>query len=439
MPTVLARDAGDQGSWHGLGSSTGDCDRGRRAPLGDDDPESTSAPDDVTVPVDRYRVALLAATAPTDPMSADDQPPLRVAIDVGPLYGHRTGIGLAAAELVDALAQRDDVVLDPYLVSFRSQPEPGHRRLPVPGIVASHLWSRVHGPRVDRWAGDADLVHGTNYVVPPTSLPTVVSVYDCWFLRHPEQAAPLVRRAGRRLRSAVRHGAWVHTSSDATADEVRALLGTDRVRTVHLGAPASPPPASTLPRPAVADRIGGRPFVLAIGTEERRKDLARLVAAFGQAGAGGDLLLVLAGSPGDASGLVDEAIAALTPELRERVLRLGRVEESAKHWLLRRAAALAYPSLDEGFGFPIVEAQLAGTPVIACDVGAVREIGGDGVLTVPVRDTAALAGAITRTLDDGALRLGLIEAGHRNARRFDWSRTAQEMVALYRLVVEVGP
>lgn len=364
--------------------------------------------------------------------------PLRVAIDVGPLYGHRTGIGVATAGLVDALRGRQDVELDPYLVSFRSDPDADHRRLPVPGIVASHVWARVHRPRIDRWARDAQLVHGTNYVVPPTALPALVSVYDCWFLRHPEAATPMVRRAGMRLHRAVRHGAWVHASSDVTATEVRTLLGTDRVRTVHLGPPPAPPPATEIARPPAAERMGGRPFVLAIGTEERRKDLPRLIAAFADVRDHHELQLVLAGAAGDATPLIDAAIGRVPAEVGERIVRLGRVDDSAKHWLLRHASALAYPSLDEGFGFPIVEAQLAGTPVIATDVGAVREIGGEGVLAVPVGDTAALGAAIARVLDDGLVRLGLLEAGHRNARRFDWHRTAAEIVELYRTAVEAG-
>ena len=100
---------------------------------------------------------------------------------------------------------------------------------------------------------------------------------------------------------------------------------------------------------------------------------------------------------------------------------------------------LAYPSLDEGFGFPILEAQLAATPVVASDVGAVSEIGGDGVLLVDGRDPAAFASALGRAIADGGLRLGLIEAGQRNVRRFDWADTAERLVGLYReLVAAVG-
>lgn len=388
--------------------------------------------------------ATVTPPMPTPPMPhvSPSTGVLRVAIDVGPLYGHRTGVGVATAGMVDALAGRTDVELDPYLVSFRATPTAGHRRLPVPGIVASHLWSRVHAPRVDRWARGAELVHGTNYVVPPTRLPSVVSVYDCWFLRHPDDATPVVRRAGDRLRSAVRHGAWVHASSEATADEVRSLLGTERVVTVHLGPPpvGSDDDTSTVETTVEASvgataRLAGRRFVVAIGTEERRKDLARLIGAFGLL-ADPDLHLVLAGAPGDASASVEAAIAALPHSVAGRVVRLGRIDDPTKRWLLRKAAVLAYPSLDEGFGFPIVEAQLAGTPVVATDVGSIREIGGDGVVLVTSGDTDALAGAIRRVLDDGVLRLGVIEAGHRNAGRFTWDATAAGLVALYRTAVE---
>ena len=367
------------------------------------------------------------------PPAVDDSPPLRVAIDAGPLYGHRTGVGVATAGLLDALATRHDIELDPYVVSFRSKPAAGHRRLPMPGIVASHVWARSQWPRFDRWASGAQVIHGTNYVVPPTRLPSVVSVYDCWFLRHNDHASPVVRRAGERLRRAVVAGAFVHASSDDTARHVRELFDTERVTTIHLGLPPAPPPLSSLAPPDVGATLRGDPFVLAIGTEERRKALPLLVAAFGSVAAEHrEVWLVLAGAEGDDSPAVVEAIAALDGPARARVLRIGAVDDATKHWLLRRAAVLAYPSLDEGFGFPILEAQLASTPVVASDVGAVSEIGGDGVLLVGGRDPAAFAVALGRAIADGGLRLGLIEAGQRNVRRFDWTDTADRLVALYR-------
>ena len=358
------------------------------------------------------------------------QPPIRVALDAGPLYGHRTGVGVAVEGMMRSLRGRADVTVVPYLTSFRSRPDPDHRRLPLPGIVASHLWSRADRPTADRWLGDVDVVHGTNYWAPPSSRPTVVSVYDCWFLRHPDDAIPVVRRAGRMLRRAVARGAWIHASSDATADEVRSLLATDRVTTVHPGAPE--PPAQVEATPAGLAGIAGRRFVVAIGTEERRKDVPLLVSAFDRlAGGHPDVELVLAGAGGDDTDRITSAISAAGSTTRDRIHRLGTIDETTKAWLLRHAAALAYPSLDEGFGFPILEAQLAGTPVVATSVGSIPEVAGDAAVLVTDRDPLTLAEAIATTLD-GPDRLGLIEAGYRNAARFRWSTAVEQLVELYR-------
>lgn len=358
---------------------------------------------------------------------------MRIAFDVGPLYGARTGVGEAVAGMRAALADRDDVELDGYLVSRRSTPQPGHRKLPLPGIVAAHVWSRWDRPRADRWMAGVDVVHGTNYVAPPTRRPTVVSVYDCWFLAHPDQAAPLVQRAGQVLRRRVAEGAWIHTGSDAISAQARELLGTDRVATVRLGPPPEIPPLSELTRPSGAEPIEGRPFVLAVATQERRKDLGLLVQAFGELAARqSDTLLVLAGAAGDDSDSVQAALGALAPAAAARVIQLGFVDEAAKRWLLRSAAAVAYPSRDEGFGFPVLEGHSAGTPVVACRVGSLPDVGGDAVAFVDGRDPAALAGTIERVLTDTALRLELIDAGHRNLARFDWTHTAAGLVELYR-------
>lgn len=371
---------------------------------------------------------------PTTAVRSDTTRPLRVAIDAGPLYGHRTGVGVAVDGMQRGLAARPDVELIPYLVSRRSTPQAGHRRLPLPGIVASHVWSRADHPAADRWLREADLVHGTNYVAPPSRRPTIVTVYDCWFLRHPEAATPLVRRAGRNLRRAVDRGAWLHVTSDATAAEARELLGTERVATVYLGPPATPVAVVTTPS-AVAD-LAGRQLVVAVGTEERRKGLPDLVAAFALlARDHDDVVLVLAGAGGDDSRRLDEVISS--SPVAARIRRLGPVDELTKAWLLRHANVLVYPSLDEGFGFPVLEANAAGTPVVATAVGSIPEIAGDAAVLVddPTRDPARLADAIARVLD-GHGRLALIEAGYRNVRRFDWERTAEDLVRLYRTVLE---
>lgn len=365
--------------------------------------------------------------------------PIRLAIDVGPLHGHRTGVGVAVAELIAALGNRPDVQLRPYVLSLRSRPPAPTRRLPLPAALAHRLWARADRPRVDRWLGDADVVHGTNYVVPPSHRPRVVSVYDCWFLTHPDQASPVVRRAGEVLRRSVRAGAVVHASSAATAAVVRDTLSTDRVVTAHLGPVPAGERAGGRPPHRWLDALDGAPLVLALGTTERRKNIPALVDAFGRAGDDlGTARLVLAGAPGDDEPAVDAAVARLPSDRRPLIVRPGPIDGPTKAWLLHHATLLAYPSLDEGFGFPILEAQSAGLPVVATRAGSIPEVGGDGVELVDGGDVDALAAALVHVATDDRHREALVAAGRANVGRFSWAATADALVHCYRDMVEPG-
>jgi glycosyltransferase involved in cell wall biosynthesis len=187
--------------------------------------------------------------------------------------------------------------------------------------------------------------------------------------------------------------------------------------------------------------IGGSadPYVVAVGTLERRKNLPMLVQAFGRvARRVGGVRLVLAGAPGDDAVAVATAIDALPADVAARIVRPGRIDDAEKARLLAGAAALAYPSLDEGFGFPVLEAQQLGVPVLATTAGSVPEIAGDGATLVAPDDVDAwehhLADLLTGTVDRDAL----VAAGRRNLDRFSWDRTAGGLVELYRTLVTGG-
>ena len=213
---------------------------------------------------------------------------------------------------------------------------------------------------------------------------------------------------------------------------MRELLPGAPVRTVHLGALPLPPAAGPAPLPDLSDR----PYIVAIGTLERRKNLPRLVAAFGAMAANEpDLLLVLAGSAGDDSAAISDAIDLLGPQLAPRVLRTGRISDDVRAWLLRNAALIAYPSLDEGFGFPLLDAMQAGVPLVASTAGSIPEVAGEAALLCPAHDVDALAAALTTALTDDALRARLVAAGADRLPHFTWDRCADGMVDLYRDVV----
>jgi glycosyltransferase involved in cell wall biosynthesis len=356
---------------------------------------------------------------------------MRVALDTGPLHGHQTGVGRAVSNLSDALGSRNDIQLQPFVLSFRARVDGNETRLPLPARLATRLWARWPWPRADRWLHNVDLVHGTNYIAPPTSLPTVISMYDCWFLEHPASAHPDVRRAGEILRRSVAAGAWVHTSSNATTRKATALLGTDRVRTVHLGpGAATVPPSQT---PEICLPFADSPFIVAIGTTEHRKRHPWLTQLVPKLNAG--VSLVIAGATGNDTPHLHIAIDSLPLGDKERIHTLGPVDSGTKAWLLAHARAMAYPSLDEGFGFPILEAQHAGLPIVASDVGSIGEVGGDGVSLVDVDDADGFAAALNALIDHSDDRERHIARGRSNVERFSWQRCADEMVELYREVV----
>jgi len=352
-----------------------------------------------------------------------------VAFDVGPLAGRLTGIGAGVAALRSVLATDDRVSLLPYLLSWRAEPGPDVTRLPVPAAVAHRLWSRLDHPQVDRWLDGAAVIHGTNYVVPPSKLPRLVSVYDCWFLRHAEQAHPDVVRAGAVLRRQVATGAVVHASSHATAAVIRDLIPHAEVHVVHLAPLPLPDPPSTCP---IAE-LDGTDFVLSVATIERRKNLPQLVRAFGMvAERHADLRLVLAGGDGDDRLAVDAAVDALPTSIGARVVFAGYVDDPVRSWLLHHARVLAYPSWDEGFGFPLLDAMGSSVPIVASDAGSIPEVTAGAALLVGPADLDGLAGALEQVLVDDDVRRRLIAAGVRRRAELSWSATADGLVELYK-------
>ena len=369
---------------------------------------------------------------------------LRVALDATPLLGHPTGVGAFCHGALKALAQRPDVDVQAYAVSWRRRrriddrlPEGVvARQRPMPARPLHRLWATRDAPPLEWFVGAADVVHGTNFLVPPTSsAAAVVSVHDLTPLHHPELCDEATLAYPELIRRAVRRGAWVHTDSAYVAGEVMEAFDIDpsRVRVVHPGIPALPPSrdadvAAVLHRflPAGAER-----FCLAIGTAEPRKDLPGLVRAFDElADRHDDTALVLAGPPGWGEHALSAAIADATA--RARIVRTGWVAAVDLNVLLRRASLLAYPSLYEGFGFPPLQAMQAGVPVVATSAGSLPEVLGDAALLVPPSDHDALVGALRRGLDDESERARLVAAGTAWAAQYSWERCGAGLEALYR-------
>jgi glycosyltransferase involved in cell wall biosynthesis len=314
------------------------------------------------------------------------------------------------------------------------------RFVPVPAAVLLRAWVRADIPRIDRWLRPAQVLHATNYLAPPSRLPTLVTVYDCSFVRYPELCTPQVRAFAPALRRAIERGATVHTASEFVAAEIDERFGpglrdAQRVVVVPLGVPRLAG-AEQVPD-ALRARIGDARYVLAIGTLEPRKNLPRLIAAFDRIAARHtDVRLVVAGKDGPARPEVDGAIAALAPPARARVLLAGPVDDATRHALVRGAAVVAYPSIYEGFGFPVLEAMACDVPVVTTRAGAIPEVAGDAALLVDPADVEGIAAAILQVLDDDALRADLVARGRSRVERYSWSATAHALARVYRRLAQ---
>ncbi len=359
---------------------------------------------------------------------------LPVAIDVTALLGVRTGIGRSVEEIVHALAALPD---GPHLLPYalgrprrRAELPAGATLVPVPTRLLLNAWTRTAHPAVDRWMRGARVLHATAFVAPPSRLPTVVTVHDCAFALHPGTVASTVHAFDPLLRRAVARGAHVHTTTAQVAGELEELLGIDLRRQGRLSViPFAVPRLGSAP----ARQAGAAPYVLALGTLEPRKNLPSLVRAFGAlAGAHPELQLVLAGPPGPGADAVRTAVALLPSPVRARVQMPGAVDGPTRDRLLADAAVLAYPSLYEGFGFPVLEAMTVGTPVVAADLPALREVARDGASYAAAGDDDALAEALHRVLDDAAAREALVQRGRAVAAGYSWERTALALAGLYR-------
>ncbi|HWE67287.1 MAG TPA: glycosyltransferase family 1 protein [Acidimicrobiales bacterium] len=374
--------------------------------------------------------------------------PLRVALDATPLLGRPTGVGAFCLGALGTLGQRPELDVRAFAVSWRRRA--GLRDLvpagvrvaqrPMPARPLHAIWATRSVPPIEWFVGPVDVVHGTNFVVPPTRRAgAVVSVHDLTPLHHPELCNEATLAYPGLIRRAVARGAWVHTDSAFVAGEVTEAFGADpdRVVVVNPGVPPLPEAPPGVARPLVARLLppGVARYILAIGTAEPRKDLPGLVRAFDQlADRHHELALVLAGPP----GWGEEALSSSVARARagDRIVRTGWAEPALLGALLQEAAVLAFPSVYEGFGFPPLQAMAAGVPVVASRAGSLPEVLGDAALLVEVGDEDGLANALDWVLGDEALRQKLVTAGVGRAAGYTWDCCGEGLEQLYRRVAE---
>ncbi len=386
------------------------------------------------------------------------EPILRVSLDVTAVPSNPVGAGQYTMELAEALAARSD--LDLVALSRRSDSTRWRALSPsieVDAVAPSPrplrlAWEQVVLPRVLS-SHSITVHHGPHYTMPEhSSVPVVVTIHDLSFFEEPgwhERSKVLLFR--RAIKVAARRAAALVCPSRVTAEQLGRWCRVDaEVFVAPHGVdtrrfrPDDPVPGSDAERVAALDDrlVGGRPFLVFVGTIEPRKNVPQLVEAFSRiAGRHPDVLLVLAGGVGWGSQAVDRAIGS--SPAADRIVRTGYVSDDTVPALLRSSVGTVYPALYEGFGLPALEALACGTPLITTAGTAMEEVAGDAALLIRPGDGAGLADALDQVLTVGRDRSALVEErrqrGLRIVERHSWAESASRHVAAYRYAAGHSP
>ena len=360
---------------------------------------------------------------------------MRVAFDLTIPARAITGVGVYARQLLSHLRRRDLEI-----VAWEHPMGPsGGGRARVANALRLLAWlERQVACRVRREG--VTVYHAATSIGPlRTPCPRVMTVHDATLLTMRSQYGRLDRFYHRIFSVlAARRAAAVIVHSQVAREDVARVyrIPPGRLYAVPLGVSPAFRPVPKVERSAVLEHYGlCRPYVLVVGAEPPRKNLARLIEAYARLPRRGPARaaeLVLVGPPEPIDGTVDGLVTRLG--LDGRVRRLGPVARDELPAIYSGAACLAYPSLAEGFGLPVLEAMACGTPVLTSKRSSMAEVAGDAALLVDPRCVGAIAEGLLRLVEDGPFVADLVARGRARAAAFTWERTAEATEAVYRRV-----
>jgi glycosyltransferase involved in cell wall biosynthesis len=364
---------------------------------------------------------------------------MRIALDVSPLVPKRAGIGTYVAHLVRALI-RMAPEHEYYLYSPHPLPEEATAFGNRPNVRIIRCPALLMGLRskFDR----IDLFHGFNYKLRGWGrYGGVVTIYDLAVdrLGLPSRKLFGQRRSFRRTRSTAHRASRIVTISEHSARDIVELYGVPREK-ITIVSPAASPEFYPVHDPDILADVRARygftraEFVLSGGGTEPRKNIVRLIEAFGLAPRLRDSLnLVVVGGMGRGAEPIREAVRR--EGLESAVVFPGHVPLEDLRVLYAACAVFVFPSLYEGFGMPVLEAMACGAPVISSKASSLPEVVGDAALLVDAADPEALAAAMTRVVEDRELREDLRRRGAMRAKAFSWEKSARDLLRVYEALI----
>ena len=380
----------------------------------------------------------------------------RIGIDVTSALTQGGGIGRYTRELIRALVSinsADELRLfsaripDSSLLpkSLPSAVNVTYHPAPLSERWLYRLWYRVRLPVPVQWTtGPLDLFHSPDFVLPPTSgnIPTLLTIHDLSFLHYPETFPDaLVNYLNRIVPWSVKRATHILADSIATREDLLSLwqIPAEKVTVLYSGVNEQFRPLEDSRKIAAVRQKYGldkRPYVLAVGTVQPRKNYQMLIRAFRPVAMRLPHNIAFAGG----KGWLDEGMKSEVERqgLNERVRFTGFVADEDLPALYCGASLLAFPSLYEGFGLPILEAMACGLPCIISDASSLPEVGGDAAIQLPPTNEIMWTEAMLGLLTDEEKQAQMIEAGFTQARSFSWNKAARELVQVYNSLLEMA-
>ncbi len=361
--------------------------------------------------------------------------PLRIAIDASrTTIAARTGTENYALQLIRALLD----LHSPHRIAlyFRDDPRPdlfgdypNVRRKVIP---FARLWTHLRFAAA-LWADRPDVTF-----VPAHSLPfvfpgrAVATVHDLGYRFFPGAHPGFERRyLDLTTRTTARRATRILADSEATRRDLVSQYGVDasKIDVVYPGVEGlQRAPDDRIAAARAKYGLRGR-YLLFLGTLQPRKNIRRLIEAFVcylQNHAEDDISLALAGKRG---WLIDDVLSEVQKTQQARIVMPGYIADEDVAAVFSGALALVFPSLYEGFGFPVLEAMRCGTPVLCSNTSSLPELAGDAAILVDPLDVRAIADGIGRLVGDPTLRTDLVQRGYRQAEQFTWKRAAEQTLA----------
>ena len=360
---------------------------------------------------------------------------MRIGIDARIASYNNSGISRYFWGLLDGLSHSD---ADFEAVIFFSRKKRFSLNLDS-RFTVRYLFTPPHNPLeklilpFELAAANCSVLHAMDFYIPSLpELPQILSVYDIYFLKEPESLDPSSYEHYRRVKRYAESAAHVICSSEATKKDLLEVthVKPGRVSVVYpgLSIPEVPP---VLPSRALPER-----FMLFVGTIEPRKNIERLLRAILLAKSKSSSALphlLLVGRKGFRSNVILDSISALG--LDADVTYLGELPDAEVHALYRAAEFVVYPSLYEGFGFPLLEAMYSDTPVLSSNISSIPEVAGDAAYLVDPESTESIAAGMLALSSNEDLRRELIAKGQKRRECFSWGRAAAETIEIYRRAV----